>query len=294
MHRLQSIGLLTGIIALFAFIGYSVFGWAGVILIISGSVIFNIVSISSSTRLILSLHRARWLSFYEAPEIHRMAEELAHRARISVPKLAIYPSDMPNAFALGTKGGIIALSTGLIHALDRRELKGVMAHEFAHLKNRDSLLSLSAGLFVQAIASISSFFGILLFFMFFLGTWNDMSATLLPVIILVSISPNIAYILQTALSRTREYLADRDGALLSGDPQGLASALYKLEHINRYLSRLQRRFRFIYTTDAQTGPTWLRTHPPTEDRIRALTQLAQRTTPYPQHIRRPIQHIAIQ
>jgi heat shock protein HtpX len=294
MHRLQSIALLTGIIALFAFIGYSVFGWTGVLLILTGSAIFNIVSISSSTRIILSLHHARWLSFYEAPEIHRMAEELAFRANIPVPKLAVYPSDMPNAFALGTKGGIVALSTGLIHALDRRELKGVMAHEFAHLKNRDSLLSLSAGLFVQAIASISSFFGIFLLLMFFSGTWNDMPATFLPVMLLVSISPNIAYFLQTALSRTREYLADRDGALLSGDPQGLASALYKLEHINQYLSRLQRRFRFIYTTDAQTGPKWLRTHPPTEDRIRALSQLAQRTKPYPQQIHRPTRYIAIQ
>ena len=294
MHRLQSIGLLAGIIALFAFIGYSIFGWTGVVLIVMGSALFKIVSLSGSARLILTLHRARWLSPYQAPDIHRLANELAYRANISVPKLAIYPSDVPNAFALGTHGGIIALSTGLIQVLDRRELKGVMAHEFAHLKNRDSILSLSAGLFVQAIASISSIFGLLLLLMLLSGTWANMSATWLPVMILVSIAPNIAYLLQTALSRTREYLADRDGALLSGDPQGLASALYKLEHINQYLSRLQRRFRFIYTTDTQTGPKWLRTHPPTEDRIQALAQLAERTKPYPLQMRRPTQYIAIQ
>ena len=294
MHRLQSIGLLAGLILLFALIGYTLFGWTGLVLILVGSAIFNIVGLSGSARMILSMHRARWLSQYEAPEMHQIASTLAQRANIPTPKLAIFPSDMPNAFALGTHGGIVAFSTGLLNLLDRQEITGVMAHEFAHLKNRDSMLSLSAGLFAQAIASISSLFGILLIIMFFTGAWLNMNAAFVPIALLVTLAPNAAYFLQTALSRTREYLADRDGALLSGDPKGLASALYKLEQYNRYLSRLQRRFRFIYTTDAQTGPKWLRTHPPTEDRIEALMKLSQRTTPYPVRAQSTPRYIAIQ
>lgn len=293
MHRLQSLGLLAGIIGLFAIIGYTLFGWTGVVLILIISGLFNLASLSGSARFILSIHKARWLSQYEAPDIHRFAYELADRANMPVPKLAIYPSDMPNAFALGTNGGIIAFSTGLLNLLDRREIRGVMAHEFAHLKNRDSILSLSAGLFVQAIASISSLFGFFLLLLFLTGSWVEMGTALLPLMLVIGIAPNIAYLLQTALSRTREYLADRDGALLSGDAHGLASALYKLEQYNQYLSRLQRRFRFIYTTDAQTGPKWLRTHPPTESRIDELIRLAERTTPYPAQPPRATRYIAI-
>lgn len=294
MHRLQSIGLLAGIIGLFALIGYSLFGWTGVIFIVALSGIFNLVTLSGSARIILSLHRARRLSPYEAPEIHQIAQNLAHRARIPVPQLAIYPSDTPNAFALSTHGGIVALSTGLLKLLDRREVTGVLAHEFAHLKNKDSILSLSAGLFVQAIASISSLFGLFMLLLFLTGAWVEMGTSFIPLVILISIAPNIAYILQTTLSRTREYLADRDGALISGDARGLASALYKLEQYNRYLSRLQRRFRFIYTTDAQTGPKWLRTHPPTEDRIEELMRLDAQTKPYPYPSQQPSRYIAMQ
>lgn len=294
MHRLQSIGLLAGIITLFAVVGYTLFGWMGVVLIVLGSAMFNLVTLSGSATFILRLHRARPLAPHEAPEIHRLAHLLADRANIPIPQLAVFPSDMPNAFALGTNGGIVAFSTGLLNLLDRREIKGVMAHEFAHLKNQDSLFSLSAGLFVQALASISSLFGILIFVLFLTGALANMSLTLLPVILLVSVAPNIGYVLQAALTRTREYLADRDGALLSGDPKGLASALYKLEQYNRYLSQMQRRFRFIYTTDAQAGPKWLRTHPPTEERIAELLRLAEKTKPYPVQNTHPTRYIAIQ
>ena len=90
-----------------------------------------------------------------------------------------------------------------------------------------------------------------------------------------------AIFLPATLMRTREFLADRDAAMLTGDPGGLGNALIKLEQTNRYFSRLQRRFRFIYTSDANTGSRWLRTHPPTEERVRALCELSDRTRPFP-------------
>lgn len=294
MYRLQSLAILAGIVALFALFGYTLFGWTGVFAILIGSLFLNLVTLGGSARLILSIHKARPLSQWESPQIHQITNTLAHRANIPVPGLFIYPSETPNAFALGIGNGIVALSTGLLHLLDRREIAGVLAHEFAHLKNKDSLLSLSAGLFVQAIASISSLFGIFAFLLFLSGAWLSAGISLLPVLLLTNVAPYIGYFLQATLMRTREYLADRDGAQLTGDPKGLASALYKLDQYNRYLSAIQRRFRFIYTTDSETGPKWLRTHPPTEDRIRELITQSERTATFPVPHPTPYRRIAVQ
>ena len=134
------------------------------------------------------------------------------------------------------------------------------------------MLSVSAGLV-----------GVFVFLLFISGAWLSVGLNLLPLILLTSIAPYGATFLQAALMRTREFLADRDAALLTGDSGELASALGKLEQVNRYLSRLQRRFRFIYTTDMESGPRWLRTHPPTSERIHALQELSGRTTPFPTH-----------
>ncbi|MCZ6634483.1 MAG: M48 family metalloprotease [bacterium] len=275
--------ILTGIVALFALMGYSLFGWAGVLFILGVSLFLNLLTLGSSARLILKIHRARPVTSWEAPQLHQIANALADRADIPVPRLAIYPSDMPNAFALGPRRdeGVVAVSSGLLRVLDTREMTGVLAHEFAHLKNRDSLLSLSAGLFVQAISTLSSLFGFLMLFLFLTGTWSTIETRLLPIIFLVTFAPHAAIALQAVLMRTREFLADRDATLLTGDPRGLANALYKLERYNRYLSGLYRRFRFIYTSDTGSGPRWLRTHPSTEERIQNLMELAEKTVAHP-------------
>ena len=281
MYRFQSLAILAGIVGLFALVAYSLFGWTGVVLIVAGSLIFNLFSLSGSARMILSFHRAHPISEWEMPALHRITKTLALRANIPTPSLAIYPSDMPNAFALGVGNGVVALSSGLLRLLDRREVAGVLAHEFAHLKNRDSLLNLSAGLFVRAISFLSTLFGILVFLLFISGAWLSIGTNLIPLILLTSIAPYGAIFLHATLMRTREFLADRDAVMLTGDPGGLGNALIKLEQANRYLSRLQRRFRFIYTSDANTGSRWLRTHPPTEERVRALCELSDRTRPFP-------------
>ena len=172
MYRMQSILILAGIVGLFTLVGYSLFGWTGVLFILGASLFFNLLALNGSARLILRLHRARPVSTWEAPALHQIANTLAQRAGISTPRLAVYPSDVPNAFALGQEEGIVAVSSGLLRFLDRREMAGVLAHEFAHLKNRDSLLSLSAGLFVQTISALSSLFGFaLLFLIFLLPLW---------------------------------------------------------------------------------------------------------------------------
>ena len=281
MYRIQSLAIFGGLIGLFAIVGFAFFGWTGVFVILLGGVLFNSLTLGSSVRLILSLHRARPIESWEAPGLHRAAHELARRADLPVPQLAIYPSDLPNAFALGRGDGIIAVSTGLLKLLNIREISGVLSHELAHLKNRDSLLNLSAGLFVQAISSLSTVFGILMLLFFLSGSWIGGGENLLPVILLVTFAPYAAAALHAAFMRTRERLADQDAVLLTGDPMGLANALNKLHQYSRYLDRLSRRFRFIYTTDTGAGPKWLRTHPDTDERIDRILELEEKIAPYP-------------
>ncbi len=286
MYRLQSLAILAGLVGLFALVGYTLFGWTGLLLVLGAGLIFNGLTLQSSVHLILSLHRARPVAPREAPQLYRTARDLAHRADIPLPQMAVYPSDLPNAFALGAgrDQGIVAVSSGMLGLLEARELAGVLAHEFAHLKNRDSLLSLSAGLFARAISSLSGLFGLLMLFLFLSGAWTAVGEGLLPLILLLSVAPQAAVALQAGLMRTREHLADRDAALLTGDPGGLAAALYKLERYNRYLSGLYRRFRFIYTTDYETGPRWLRTHPAPEERIRNLLEMEEKMAVHPSAI----------
>lgn len=283
MYRLQSVGILLGLLALFAVIGFALFGLTGAVLILVIGVAVNALAVGGAPRLILAFHRARPINAWEAPDLHRIAADLAARTGIPVPTLAVYPSEVPNAFAVGThrSGGVVAVSSGLLNILDLREVSGVLAHEFAHLKNRDSLFNLSAGLFVQAISLVSNTFGILMLLLFFSGAWVALGAGILPLAVLVGVAPYAAYGLQAALMRTRERLADQDAAVLGGDPRGLASALYKLERYNRYLRGIYRRFRFIYTSEGEEGPAWLRTHPTTEERVQRLLDLARKTVRHP-------------
>ena len=182
---------------------------------------------------------------------------------------------MPNAFALDPRvgRGVVAVSSALVRLLDNREITGVLAHEFAHLKNRDSLLSIAAGIFVQAIRWVSHILGLLLLLNLIFSSDPLMGAELLPLLALTALAPLAAIFLQAALMRTRERLADRDAAHLSGDPRGLASALDKIAAYGREMARWYRRFRFIYTAPHERGSTWLCIYPETEERIRDLLEL---------------------
>ena len=283
MFKLKSLGLLVALMGIFALFAYTVSGWVGALLVLGVGFAINWFSMDRAAGLILRWHRARSLSPREAPQLHYIADELASRADIPVPHLLVYPGEMPNAFALSTRAerGAVAVSSALLRLLDRREIAGVLAHEFAHLKNRDSVLSLSAGIFVQAITWLSHGFGLFLLLYFLAGTGPLITPALWPVLVLVGLAPTGAVLLQAALMRTRERLADRDGALLSGDPQGLASALYKLQQYSRYLARWYRRFRFIYTSSEDGGTEWLRTHPSTEERVRALLEMEEKMRRHP-------------
>lgn len=277
MHRIHSALIFLGLIGIFALVGYTAFGLGTAILIVCAALLLN-WSRRSTARMILRVHKARPLGYRESPAIHQIVQDLSVRSDVPTPDIAVYPSDVPNAFALSLSRdeGVLAVSTAMLGLLNLDEIRGVLAHEIAHLKNRDSLVGVSAGLFVQAISTVASLFGFLLFA---LALGGATPSGLITTALVVIAAPYAARVLQASLMRTRERMADRDAVVLTGEPRALASALAKLERYNRYLAGIYRRFRFIYTTENATGPRWLRTHPPTEERIHDLLELEGRIAP---------------
>lgn len=271
MYRLQSVLLLVALVGLFALIGLQLFGTIGASLVLGAAFVFQWLTVDRARDLILWLHRARPLYRAEAPGLHAAVGELARRAGIGVPELAVYPAQMPNAFALAgrRREPVVAVSAGLLSLLALRELQGVLAHEIAHLRHRDSAVSLAAGILVQVITVLSQGLSVLLVLGLLLGGLPA-SAQMLPVIFFISVAPLVAALLQAGLMRTRERLADQEAARLTGDPRALASALHRLQEYSRSLGGWLRRFRFIYTTEQDDGPSLLRSHPPTRERVAAL------------------------
>ena len=275
MFRLQSFAIMAGLVGLFALMANALFGLFGALLVIGVAAALNWLSIGKAAGFILRLHQARPLRTWEAPHLQSVAVELAARARIRLPQLMVYPSNTPNAFAVNMPGdlGVVALSSQLLQMLDLREASGVLAHEFAHLKNRDGKLNLAAGLFVRAITIVSQVLGFSLLLLWFTEVWGLIDEALWSLLLLVAAAPSVATLLHAALMRARESLADRDAVRLAGDARGLASALYKLHRYGERLDRWRRRFRFIYTADREPGHRLLHTHPAIEDRVQALLDL---------------------
>jgi heat shock protein HtpX len=283
MHQIKSVLLLLGIFAVFSIISFSLFGWVGALAVLGIGLAVQGFAQQRGAGLILRFHRAREVDPQEAPILHRIAAELAARASMPIPQLMVYPSEMPNAFAIGTgkTHGVVAVSSGLLSLLDRREVTGVLAHEFAHLKNRDSSLSALAGLVVQATTSVSHLFGFAVLLLLLSGAWGTAGVSLWSEIVLFALAPTGTALLLAAFMRTRERLADEDAAKLTGDPRGLASALYKLQEFSKSLERYLRRFRFIHTVEQDRGAALLRSHPSTRERVEALVNMDAKLVRHP-------------
>ncbi|WP_038073972.1 zinc metalloprotease HtpX [Thioclava pacifica] len=275
----QSVLLLAGMgaigwVALNAIVGPDL-----ALAIVLGSLGGLLLAPGMSKQILIRAYRARRLTGRDFPEGLAILGELARRAGLPrVPELYYIPSALPNAFAMGNpEDSVVCVSDGLLRLLNRRELAGVLAHEIAHVANRDLWIMGLADAMSRAV-SLASWFGqviLLLNLPLIL-----MGAAYVPweVPLLLIFSPTIMALLQLALSRTREYDADLGGARLSGDPEGLASALLKLERsAGRFWEEM------ILPGRRIPVPSLLRTHPPTEERVRRLRALeAPRRPPHPE------------
>jgi heat shock protein HtpX len=230
-----------------------------------------------SERLALRAMHARVVSAQDAPGLHALVERLAIQADVSMPRIAISDLPVPNAFALGRspKHATVCVTTGLLHLLERNELEAVLAHEIGHIRNRDVALMTMASFFASLaalVAQVAAFGG--------LGGRERDSGPGIAVILLVSIAVYvISYFLMLALSRYREFAADRSAALFTGRPSALASALRRLEAAPQQDLREAASMQAFFIVPPRARGTLSRlfaTHPPTEERIARLAQMESR------------------
>ncbi len=221
--------LMAGIVALFGMVGASLGGYNGMIIALLVAVGMNFYAYWFSDKMVLRMYNAQEVDATSGGSYYRMVKELAAKAALPMPRVYIINEDQPNAFATGRNPeyAAVAATTGIMRVLSERELRGVMAHELAHIKHRDILTSTISASVAGAISSIAQFG------LFFGGNRSneDGHSSGLSGILIMILAPIAAMLIQFAISRAREFDADRGGAVISGDPQALASALDK---IHRY------------------------------------------------------------
>jgi heat shock protein HtpX len=241
--------------------------------------VMNFVMYYGSASMVLRSYRAQIVDAASAPQLYAMVDRLRRRAGLPMPTVAIAPFDQPNAFATGRnpEHAVVCVTDGLLRMMNTAELEGVIAHELAHIKNRDMLLMTIAATIAGAIANLAQF-GFLLG-----GRDEDGNSNPAAALLMMILGPMAAMFLQTAISRQREFKADAVGAEIAGRTDGLANALAKLEHsakrIPMNVSPAAAQLAIVNPLSALSGRSMLKlfaTHPPTEERIAALQRLVLR------------------
>jgi heat shock protein HtpX len=220
--------LMAAITALFMAIGLWLGGEQGMFIALAVALGMNFFSYWFSDKLVLKMYNAQQVDETTAPQFYRMVADLAQRAELPMPKVYLIQEDAPNAFATGRNpaNAAVAATTGILRILSERELRGVMAHELAHVKHRDILISTISATMAGAISMLANFA------MFFGGRGGDgRPANPIAGLLIAFLAPMAAALIQMAISRAREFEADRGGAEISGDPQALASALQKIQRV---------------------------------------------------------------
>jgi heat shock protein HtpX len=223
MNYFRTALLLAGMTALFMGLGFLLGGQTGMLIAFAVAAGMNLFSYWNSDKLVLRMHRAREVDARTAPEYYAIVRELAADAGLPMPRVFILDEDQPNAFATGRnpENAAVAATRGLLAGMSREEIAGVMAHELAHIKNRDTLIMTITATIAGAISMLANF-------AMFFGNNRNNPLGIVGVLITIIVAPFAAMIVQMAISRTREYAADRMGAQICGNPMWLASALAKL------------------------------------------------------------------
>ncbi|MCC4765248.1 zinc metalloprotease HtpX [Methanosarcina sp. DH1] len=278
-NMLKTTILLATLTGLMVLIG-SHWGTGGMIIAFLLAIIMNLGSYWYSDKIVLKMYRAKEVSPAEAPNLHKIVDGLAMKAGIPKPKVYIVESGMPNAFATGRnpEHAAVAATTGILHLLSYEEMEGVLAHELAHVKNRDTLISAIAATLAGVVtmlahwAQIAAIFG-------GLGGRDDDNGGIIGLIVMIFVAPIAATLIQLAISRSREYAADAEGASISRKPWALASALEKLEYGNSHYSprvsdvQAQESSAHMFIVNPLKGgaiQSLFSTHPATDERVRRL------------------------
>jgi len=273
-NRVKTVLLLTGLTVFFIFMGKFLGGRQGMYLAFILALGMNFFSYWFSDKIVLRMYRAQEVSPEEAPQIHQMVEELAHEAGIPKPRVYIIPDESPNAFATGRnpQHAAVAATQGIIRLLTPVELKGVLGHELGHVLNRDILISTIAATLAGAIMILASMarWGAILG----MGRDDEEGGGILEVLVMSIIAPIAAMLIQMAISRSREYLADETGARLAHNPESLARALEKLSlGTQRIPMDASPATAHMFIVNPLTGRSLMNlfsTHPPIEERVERL------------------------
>ena len=275
MNLVKTTVLLTTMTILFMLVGYLLAGETGMLLAFVVAAAMNLFSWWNSGNMVLNMHNAVEVDEQSAPALVSMVRDLAHNANLPMPRVFVLETDQPNAFATGRSPdhAAVAASTGLLDRLSDEEVAAVMAHELAHIKNRDTLTMTITATLAGAIGMLANFA------MFFRGNRNN-AFGFIGVMATMILAPMAAGIVQMAVSRTREYEADRDGAVICGNPLWLASALRKIEsHARGTINESAEQAKatahmfIINPLNGQSMDNLFSTHPDTVNRIAALEQL---------------------
>lgn len=270
-NRVKTFILLAGLTVLMVLAGRAIGGTGGMQIALVLAVAMNFFSYWYSDKIVLRMSGAREVSPADAPELHRIVEDLSRAAEIPKPRVYVMQTDNPNAFATGRnpEHGAVAVTTGILRLLNTTELKGVLAHEIGHIKNRDILIQSVAstlGAAITYLAYIGMFGGF--------GGDDDEGLGALGAVLVMILGPIAAMLIQMAISRSREYVADETGAKLCENPESLARALEKLAYgVQRAPMKANPATEPLYIVNPLTGgglQSWFSTHPPIEERVARL------------------------
>lgn len=269
--------LMAGIVVLFGMVGAALGGAGGMLIALAFAGAMNVYAYWFSDKAVLRMYNAREVDAQSAPKFYNLVKELAANAGLPMPRVYIIDEAQPNAFATGRnpENAAVAATTGIMQILSERELRGVMAHELAHVKHRDTLISTISATIAGAVSSIAQFG------MLFTGGDRDRGVHPAVAILIMILAPIAAMLIQMAISRSREFEADRGGAEISGDPGALASALQK---IHNYAHRVPMetaehhpetaQMMIINPLSAEGIKGLFSTHPQTEERVARLMAMA--------------------
>ncbi len=281
MNQLKTVlllGLLTGLLVA---LGGAIGGQSGMVIALIIAIAMNFFSYWYSDKIVLKLYRARPVNESEAPGVYGMVEELARGAGLPTPRVYVVDDDTPNAFATGRnpQNAVVAVTTGILKTLSPRELRGVLGHELAHVKDRDILISSVAATLAGAIMVLAT---MARWTMFFGGSSDDDEGGglgIVGVLLMSILAPIGAMLIQMAVSRSREYLADKEGAEMARDPEALASALSRLQEANQrkpmHNAKPQTAHMFIVNPlSGGSLASLFSTHPPMAERVARLRAMA--------------------
>jgi heat shock protein HtpX len=276
MNALKTTFLMALMTVLLVFLGNYIGGQNGAMLAFIVAAGMNFFSYWYSDKMVLAMYRAQQVSESEAPRLYSMVHRLATRASLPMPKVYIIPGATPNAFATGRnpQNAAVAVTEGIMNMLNERELEGVIGHELAHIRNRDILIG-------SVAATIAGAINMLYYIGFFFGGRDDEEGgSPLASLLMMILAPIAAMLIQMAISRSREYAADRLGAEISGQPLALASALERLERgIELRPMDANPASAHMFIVNPLRGKRFaslFSTHPSTEERVRRLRELAMR------------------